>query len=145
MAKPFVVRSAEVAPFKVSDAYLSKMLIDRHNSGSERMQVNEGIVKAGCKLAGAAHPEPYDELYIVVKGQASLDMDGDNYDIGPGSVVFIPWGTFHALENKSETEDFVLLTIWPQTPEKGGNEVYDMRLEAWGTSFKLVSEIPAEE
>ena len=138
MGKGFVVNSAEVMPFKVSDAYVSKMLIDKDNSGSEHLQVNEGVVKAGCRLAGAAHPEPYDELYIVLKGEAILHLGDDDHDIGPGSVIFIPWGTFHALENKSDTEDFVLLTVWPQTPEKGGNEVYDMRKEAWGTSFKKV-------
>ena len=67
MGKAFVVHSEDVVPFRVSDSYTSKMLIDRHNSGSERIQVNEGVVKAGCKLPGAAHPEPYDEIYIVIK------------------------------------------------------------------------------
>ena len=136
MGKGFVVRSDEVMPFQVSEAYTSKMLIDKHNSGTDGMQVNEGVVKAGCRLPGAAHPEPYDELYIVMKGEAILHLDEEVFEISPGTVIFIPWGTFHALENKSKTEDFTLLTIWPQTPEPGGNEVYDMRLKAWGTSFK---------
>ena len=140
MRKGFVVNSANVAPFRVSDAYVSKMLIDKNNSGSERLQVNEGVLGAGRKLPGAAHREPYDELYIVVRGEAILHMDGEDFDLSPGSVVFIPWGTFHALENKSETEDFVLLTVWTQTPGPGGNEVYDMRLDEWGKSFKTISE-----
>lgn len=136
MGRGFVINSAEVLPFQVSEAYTSKMLIDKHNSGSEHLQVNEGVVKAGCRLPGAAHPEPYDELYIAMKGEALLHLDDEAYEIGPGSVIFIPAGTFHALENKSATEDFVLLTVWPLTPEPGGNEVYDMRMKAWGTSFK---------
>ena len=140
MGRGFVIHSEEVASFRVDDAYISKMLIDRHNSGSERLQVNEGVVKAGCKLPGAAHSQPYDELYIAVSGEAILHMDGEDYDLKPGSVVFIPWGTFHALENKSRTEDFVLFTVWTQTPEPGGNEVYDMRLEAWGTSYRTAGE-----
>ena len=140
MGKGFVVNSSNVAPFRVSDAYISKMLIDKHNCGSEHLQVNEGVVTAGGKLSGAAHPEPYDELYIVIRGEAILHMDDMDYDLSPGSVVFIPWDTFHALENKSETEDFVLLTVWTQTPEPGGNDVYDMRLKAWGSSYKTASE-----
>ena len=114
MGKGIVVKSSEVVPFKVDSSYSSKMLIDKSNSGSERLQINEGIVKAGCKLPGAVHKSPYDEIYYVIKGEATLHMDGEDYDLSPGSVVFIPWGTFHALENKSETEDFVVLTIWPQ-------------------------------
>jgi len=138
MGKGFVINSAEVLPFQVSDAYTSKMLVDKHNCGSEHLQVNEGVVKAGCKLPGAAHPEPYDELYVVMKGEAKLHLDEEVHEIGPGTVIFIPAGTFHALENKSDTEDFVLLTVWPFTPEPGGNEVYDMRMKAWGTSFKKI-------
>ena len=118
MGKGFVVNAAEVAPFRVSSEYVSKMLIDKHNSGVDSFQVNEGVVKAGCKLAGAAHPEPYDELYIVLSGRAVLHMDGEDYDLSPGSVVLIPSGTFHALENTSATEDFVLLTVWHKTPSR---------------------------
>lgn len=136
MGKGIVIKSSEVMPFKLDDSYSSKMLFDKYNTGSERLQINEGIVKAGCKLPGAVHKAPYDEIYYAVKGEAVLHMDGDDYDISPGTIVFIPGGTFHALENKSDTEDFVLLTIWPLQPEPGVNEVYDMRIKEWGTSFK---------
>jgi mannose-6-phosphate isomerase-like protein (cupin superfamily) len=89
-------------------------------------------------MPGAAHRAPYDEIYYVLKGEAVLRMDGVDYDIGKDTVIFIPGGTFHALSNKSETEDFVLLTIWPGQPEPGVNEVYDLRKEAWGTTFREI-------
>jgi mannose-6-phosphate isomerase-like protein (cupin superfamily) len=74
----------------------------------------------------------------VLSGEASLRMDDVDYDLEPGSVVFIPADTFHALTNKSQTEEFVILTIWPGTPEPGANEVYDTRKEAWGTSYREI-------
>ncbi len=102
MGKMFVIRSDEVMPFQVSEAYTSKMLIDKHNSGTDGMQVNEGVVKAGCRLPGAAHPEPYDELYIVMKGEAILHLDEDVFEIEPGTVIFIPWAPFTPLKTKAK-------------------------------------------
>ena len=142
MKGPRVVAAAKVMPFSppgLEDVFSSSMLIDKDNSGSDRLQVNYCVLKGGGCMPGAAHQPPYDEIYYVLKGEAVLRMDGVDYDIGKDMVVFIPGGTFHALTNKSETEDFVLLTIWPGQPEPGVNEVYDLRREAWGTTFREIS------
>ena len=34
-------------------------------------------------------------------------------------------------------EPFTLLTIWPQPAVRGANGIHDMRLDTWGTGFKL--------
>ena len=141
MARGTVVAVDRVKPFSpagAEDTYVSRMLIDRENSGSERLQVNHGVVKAGKALAGAAHPSPYDEVYYVLSGEATLRMDGEDYDLSRDMVVYIPAGTHHALTNKSQTEEFVIMTLWPGTPTPGANEVYDQRREAWGTSYQEV-------
>jgi len=141
MARGKVVKVERVKPFSPPGAegtYISRMLIDAGNSGSERLQINHGVVKAGRSLSGAAHPAPYDEIYYVLSGEATLRMDDVDHDLEKDMVVFIPAGTFHALINKSQTEDFVILTIWPGTPEPGANEVYDLRKEAWGTSYQEI-------
>ena len=90
---------------------------------------------AGCKTPGAIHKK--NELYYIVKGEAILHLGKEVCDIKPGSVVFIPGGVFHALENKSETEEFVLLTLWEDAND---NEVYHLRMKAWGKSFKTIYE-----
>ena len=143
MGKGTVVQVDKVMPFAPAEfkgEYVSRMLIDVFNSGSERLQVNHGLVTAGCGTPGAAHPEGYDELYIVMSGEAVLHMDGVDYDLEKGSVVFIPGGTMHGLTNKSDREDFEIMTIWPGQPEPGANEVYDMRKAAWGTTYREVGD-----
>ena len=140
MAKAKVVHPEKVMPFIAPGCeglYTSRMLIDVFNCGSDKIQVNHGVVKAGKALPGAVH-EGHDELYIVMKGHADLDLGGEIVALKPGSVVFIPGGTFHALRNKSETEDFELITVWPGQPAPGANEMYDMRKEAWGTTYREV-------
>ncbi|MFH1006927.1 MAG: cupin domain-containing protein [Candidatus Latescibacterota bacterium] len=143
MAKGTVIKVGEVKPFSHPDfggAFLSKMLIDPSNSGSERLQINHFTLKGGCVTEGAVHKAPYDEVYYVLVGEAVLHMDGVDYDIEQDSVAFIPGGTFHALTNKSATEDFVILTIWPMPPEPGVNGVYDLRKKTWGKTFRKVGE-----
>jgi len=133
-----VVDPARVMPFVAPGCegiYDSRMLLDIFNCGSDKMQVNHGTVKAGKGLPGAAH-EGHDELYIVLKGQADLNIAGEHSALKPGSVVFIPGGTFHALTNASATEDFELITVWPGQPAKGANELYDLRQEQWGTTYR---------
>ena len=141
MPKGTVVKVDQVMPFSppgMEDTYVSRMLIDEANSGSRRLHVNHGVVRAGQSLEGAAHRPPYDEIYYVLSGEASLRLGDEEVDLERGSTVFIPGGTFHALTNKSQTEDFVILTIWPGDPEPGVNGVYDMRKEAWGTTYREI-------
>ncbi len=141
MKKGTVVKIDKVMPFSPPEfkgEYSSKMLIDVYNSGSEKMQINHGVLKAGCSTPGAVHKPPHDEIYIVLSGAAVLHMDGVDYDIEKDSVVFIPGGTFHSLKNKSATEDFVIITVWPGQPEPGANEVYDRRKKAWGKTYREV-------
>jgi mannose-6-phosphate isomerase-like protein (cupin superfamily) len=138
MAHAKVVHPENVMPFIApgcEDMYISRMLIDLFNCGSEKLQVNHGIVKAGKALPGAVH-NGHDELYVILEGRAALDLDGELFELKPGTVVFIPGGTFHAICNENSASDLELITVWPGQPAKGANEMYDMRLESWGTSYR---------
>jgi len=135
MLKGAVVNSWEVKPFVCDETYSSKMLLDDIVAGGKAIHMNEGTLKGGCSTPGATHEAT--EIYYVVKGEAVLSLGEEKMDIASGSVVYIPAGTFHALENKSETDDFVLLTLWEETKH---NEVYHARVKAWGKSFKKIDE-----
>lgn len=142
MTKSKVVYPEKVMPFVASgceDLYTSRMLIDAFNCGSEKLQVNHGVVKAGKSLPGDVH-EGHDEVYVVIKGHASLNLADVYHEIKPGTVVFIPGGTFHAIHNEDSDEDLELITVWPGQPAPGANEIYDMRQEAWGTTYREIDE-----
>ena len=118
--------------------FTSKMLIDKYNSGSKRLQVNHFTLKPGCRTEGGVHKRPYDEIYYVLEGRAVLHMDRKDYAIDKNTIAFIPGGTLHSLTNKSRTKDFIILTIWPLQPEPGVNGVYDLRKKTWGRTFRKV-------
>ena len=137
------IRPSKVQPFKCSDVYTSRMILDHTNSEAKKTHINQGILKAGGKLSGGVHGTPeqqHDETYIILKGHCKLNLDEETISLEPGDVVFIPGGTFHGLDNSEGSEDVVLFTIWAGVPPEGVNGAYDMRLKAWGESFRLVED-----
>lgn len=135
MSKGIVVHSQEMKSFVCDQTYSSKMLLDDIVAGGKSIHINEGTLKGGCSTLGAMHEAT--EIYYIVKGEAVLTLGDEKIDIAPGSIAYIPVGTFHRLENKSLTEDFVLLTLWENATY---NEVYHARIKAWGKSFKTIDE-----
>lgn len=135
MSEAKLINSWEVKPFSLDDFYDSRMLLDNIIAEAETVQINEGTLKGGGKTGGGVHQD--NEIYYVVKGDAILTLGDKTCDVKQGSLVFIPGGVFHALENKSQTEDFVLLTFWMDAKQ---NDMYELRMKAWGKSFKTIYE-----
>ena len=139
MGRGLLVRPSRVKPFQMSDFYLSRMLLDDKNSEAKTTHINHGILKKGGKLEYGSHPG-YDETYVILKGKCLLKIDGEYMDIQESDIIYIPAGVYHSLDNSQGEDDLVLLTIWPGTPPKGINAVYDKRIEQWGRSFVLEEE-----
>ena len=135
MKKGKVVNSWEVKSYVVDHTYSSKMVMDDIVADGKSTLIVEGTLKAGCSTPGGVHTAT--EIYYIVKGEALLHLGEEKIDIKQGSLVYIPAGVFHALDNKSKTEDFVLLTLWEEAKH---NELYHARIKAWGKSFKTIYE-----
>ncbi len=130
-----IINSWEVKPFVVDATYSSRMLLDDVVAGAKTININEGVLKGGQRTGGGSHEK--DEIYYVVSGKATIYLDQEPGDIQAGSLVFIPGGVHHYLVNQSATEDFVILTFWQNAAD---NEVYNVRVQAWGKSFKTIDE-----
>jgi quercetin dioxygenase-like cupin family protein len=140
MAQPLVFHTKDVMGFTTADdVYVSRMLIDKTNSGDERVQINHFALKPGKRSGPADHPEPH--IYYVVSGKALLRAGDppEGHELRPGHLAFIPANTVHGLENIGG-EDFEILTIWPGPIAEGANDLYEMRLAAWGKTFRLVGD-----
>ncbi|MDE0740573.1 MAG: cupin domain-containing protein [Planctomycetota bacterium] len=46
--------------------------------------------------------EEYDEVYYVLDGRGSLNIDGEIYSLRPGAVAVIPRGIPHSLEARPQ-------------------------------------------
>ena len=141
MSPKLVFHAKDVMPFSppgAESAFESRLLIDPSGVGSTDLVVNHFTLKPGHSTEAGAHPAPYDETYYVLRGHARVSL-GDpavEADISADMVVFIPGGTRHALLNTG-SEDLEIVTMMPHPMRPGINGVYDARLRAWGTGFRL--------
>jgi mannose-6-phosphate isomerase-like protein (cupin superfamily) len=51
-----------------------------------------------------------DELYFVHRGRASFDVDGEQFELGPGGVVYVESTTPRKVNNWTD-EDLVLFVV----------------------------------
>jgi mannose-6-phosphate isomerase-like protein (cupin superfamily) len=143
--RSFVIRGDDIEPFSHPDdpGYASQHILGRETAGLHDTLLNRGTVAPHYALGGGNHPDN-DEIYYATQGSCLLDLGGDpktgvggeTFQIETGMVVFIPAGTFHRLRNETD-EIFALLTIWPQPAARGANGIHDLRLDQWGSGFKL--------
>jgi mannose-6-phosphate isomerase-like protein (cupin superfamily) len=60
-----------------------------------------------------------DELYFVHRGRASFEVDGEEFELGPGGVVYVESTTPRKVNNRTD-EDLILLVV-------GGKDGYVTR------------------
>ena len=129
-------RVAGFTPAGAEGAYVSRLLIDQDTVGSTQLVLNHFTLRPGQTTSAGSHPAPYDEAYYVLRGcgivRLGPEVAAEAFEIEPDSVVFIPAGTVHALENTGSV-DLELVTVMPQQPVEGVNPIYDERRRAWKT------------
>ena len=54
-----------------------------------------------------------EEIYFVIKGSGTMEVDGDTRTIRPGDAVLIPAGSWHQLENDGSSELRILCCCAP--------------------------------
>lgn len=147
--RAYVVQAPDVMPFSTdANRWQSQVIIGPDGAKSEHLYVTRFTLRAGKQLSGHAHtPGKGDEAYFILRGHAKLEIapeigssEREIHQVGPETVIFIPAGTFHRLDNTEGTEDLVLLTLWNSPPVPGSNGIHDARLKAWGTTFRMASE-----
>lgn len=60
--------------------------------------------------------EPLEELYLVVEGCATMCVDGETHELGPGDAVLAPVESDHDLRNTGTTTLQVVI-IWGRPSE----------------------------
>lgn len=81
--------------------------VKRIVTGGEGGVANVHIVKVS---QGSAHfHAKYNEVYYVLSGHGTIDLEGSVKDLCPGAVVVIPAGVVHSLDAKEgEMLEFII-------------------------------------
>jgi len=74
-----------------------KDLIGRERGDSQALSLGVAEIPPGATLARHRHAAP--EIYYLLSGAGSVEVDGTSYPVGAGAAVFIPGGAPHAFSN----------------------------------------------
>jgi len=141
MKKATLINAEMLKPYVCDDVYSSTMVMGDELVREPAINMNNGTLQPHTRLGGGSHEKA--EIYYVVRCQEGAEVvtgtnkDGDeevHYKVKPGDVIFIPGGVHHWIDNRMSDDVFVIMTIWPNQEQ---NEMYHVRLDQWGTSFRF--------
>jgi quercetin dioxygenase-like cupin family protein len=92
-----------------------KMLVDRH-FGAELLTMFTVDYEPGG--AAQVHDHPFEETYFFLDGEIEAVLDGVEYRIGPGDVVFAGVGSTHGFFNVGAGRVRWIETQAPQPPHR---------------------------
>lgn len=76
------------------DERFSQWLLD-HTSGSTTCSINYIKTPAGGGSPAGMHTHVVDQIFYILEGTMNLEIEGKEYQAGPGSLVFFPAGVPH--------------------------------------------------
>jgi quercetin dioxygenase-like cupin family protein len=63
------------------------------------------------------HPHGADEIYVVLRGQATLEVEGDKREVRAGTVISVDQGADHHFTGIAEDLHVLVVFAPPETPE----------------------------
>jgi len=89
---------------------LTKNLVGPESTGSKHVKVNITEYLPGYTHTLHMHPTQEEAIYVL-SGKGRSEGKTESKEIGPGSVVFVPAGEYHATVNASDTEPLRAIII----------------------------------
>jgi mannose-6-phosphate isomerase-like protein (cupin superfamily) len=98
----------------------AKGSIDEMGSGPGFRKVRQELGVTAFGVNGIVYPpgqegflhyhDEQDELYFVHRGRATFEVDGEEFELGPGGVVYVESTTPRKINNRTD-EELVLLAV----------------------------------
>jgi uncharacterized cupin superfamily protein len=109
------VDAAAIAALGEHERY-SQKLIDA-TSGGRHAGVNYIRTPPGGGSPRGMHTHTWEQLFYVLDGTMSIEVDGQRHEVGPGNLIVFPAGMPHRNWNETE-QDTVHLAINVPMPER---------------------------
>ena len=94
-----------------------KQLINGMHLGGHLHCVEYVVVPPGASIGWHTH-ERTEEIYYILSGRATMDMDGHPREVAAGDLITTPLGASHALANP--TEQFLTVFVVEVFPRETG-------------------------
>jgi mannose-6-phosphate isomerase-like protein (cupin superfamily) len=92
---------AQQLPFTTKDGSTIRSILDRTNAPVEKQSLAEARVPTGAATERHYH-KLSEEFYFILEGTGTMELDGEQREIGPGDCVLIPSGAWHTIKASSD-------------------------------------------
>jgi quercetin dioxygenase-like cupin family protein len=111
------LRRVDFAAFDATKERLSQKLLDRE-SGATTVGINCVKTPPGGGSPPGRHTHPADQIFYVLQGTMSVEIEGKSYEAPAGTLIIFPKGVPHKNWNGG-TEPTIYLIINTALPEPG--------------------------
>lgn len=91
---------------------VSRLLLTAGQFGSRQLSVTWVECQPGSQQALHAHPAQ-EQAYVIVHGRGRMVAGAEGWEVGPGTLVFVPPATPHAIRTIGEQLVYVSATSPP--------------------------------
>ena len=88
-----------------------KRYVVRDNLFLKDLVLSSTRLKAKCKTNGHSHNKQ-EEVYLFLSGKGKIIIDDTIHFVSQNSIVLIPDGAFHQVENTEDVEDLYFVCVF---------------------------------
>ena len=86
----------EQEPFTTKDGSTIRSLLDKANAPVELQSLAEASLPVGSKTDRHYH-KLSEEFYYILEGSGTMEIDGEEREVGVGDAILIPAGAWHQI------------------------------------------------
>jgi mannose-6-phosphate isomerase-like protein (cupin superfamily) len=102
LSSPMVLRHISDQPaFETKDGSTIREILNRANAPVRNQSLAEATLPAGVTTR-RHHHRLSEEIYFLLEGMASLEIDGEVREVSPGDAILIPPGAWHQITARSD-------------------------------------------
>lgn len=92
---------SEQTPFTTADGSTIRSILDSSNAPVENQSLAEASLPAGGSTQRHYH-RVSEEIYFILEGQGTMELDGEFRKVSPGDAVLIPPNAWHQITTEGE-------------------------------------------
>ncbi len=98
-----VQNTSEAPAFTTKDGSEIRELLAHRNSCIRNQSLAEARLPVGASTTAHFHPAT-EEIYYILQGSGSMQIEEETKAVGPGDAIAIPPGAMHQITNTSDVE-----------------------------------------
>lgn len=91
-----VNKLSEQKPFTTADGSIIRSILDATNAPVEKQSLAEASLAKGNQTQRHYH-KLSEEIYFILEGQGTMEIDGETREVGPGDAILIPPDAWHQI------------------------------------------------